>query len=311
MLGSRALRQIGQRVSVSYYIKPLTYEETCAYIYHRMSIASRGIQTHFTSSALKRIYKYSSGIPRMINIACDKTLFTAHRLNQGHITGDIAQTALTGLAAGSDRRGLGLLIRYRALAVAVGCCLLLVLMLTLFYPWQADRPSVGLKTETQPVATGLTDNSNVTSPNAPEAQEPISKVGHPVVVEPSKVTEPEEGANSAAVNNLPVAEQGAERQEDPAPSLSVTAKPLKPVAKMTHSVQVGAFRRMPLARKLAGTLKQKGYPASILPVYDSQNRPWFTVRIGDYPSRDAAIQRANEFTSRENMASAVRPFERL
>ena len=80
---------------------------------------------------------------------------------------------------------------------------------------------------------------------------------------------------------------------------------------MTHSVQVGAFRRMYNARKLAATLKQKGYPASILPVYDSQNRAWFTVRIGDYPSKEAAVQRANEFTSRENMESAVRPFEKL
>ena len=118
MLGSRALRQIGQRVSVSYYITALTYEETCAYIHHRMSIASRGTQTHFASSALKRIYNFSGGIPRLINIACDKALFTAHRLNQGHITGDIIRTALLGIAAGTDRRRPGFLSKRRALAAA-------------------------------------------------------------------------------------------------------------------------------------------------------------------------------------------------
>ena len=60
-----------------------------------------------------------------------------------------------------------------------------------------------------------------------------------------------------------------------------------------------------------GTLKEKGYPAGILPVTDSKARAWYTVRIADYPSRDAARQNAEAFTSREKMECAVRPFEKL
>ena len=311
MLGSRALRQIGQRVSVSYYIKPLTYEETCAYIYHRMSIASRGAQTHFASSALKRIYKFSGGIPRTINIACDKALFTAHRLNHSHITGEIAQTALMGLAPGPDLRKSGFLNKRRALAVAGGCCLLLILSLAVFYPWQTDRPAIGLKTEKQPAAARQADKPNVTPPPEAQAQAPVAKVAPWVVAASAKTTGSDEAAIPEAVDGLPQAPRAAENPAEPAHSDPVPDKPPEPVVKMTHSVQVGAFRRMHTARKLAATLKQKGYSADILPVYDSHNRTWFTVRIGNYPTREAAVQRADEFTSREKMASAVRPFEKL
>ena len=311
MLGSRALRQIGQRVSVSYYIKPLTYEETCAYIYHRMSIASLGNQTHFASAALKRIYKFSGGVPRWVNIACDKTLFTAHRLNHSHITGDIAQTALMGLAQGADQSGFGFLKKNKTFAAAGACCLLLIIMLVAFFPWQTDRPAVGLKTETQLVDTGPAEKSNLTQPPSPRAPEPVVKVDSTVAEESSDTLEPDKAASSPVADAMPEVPEAAEKPADTAPSHLILDKPSEPDIKMTHSVQVGAFRRMYTARKLAGTLKQKGYPASILLVYDSQNTAWFTVRIGDYPSKEAAVQHANEFTSSENMESAVRPFEKL
>jgi cell division septation protein DedD len=80
---------------------------------------------------------------------------------------------------------------------------------------------------------------------------------------------------------------------------------------MSYSVQVGAFISRNLAQKLVGTLRQKGYPAIIFEITDPKTRTWHTVRIGDFPSREAAIQKADEFTSREKMESAVRPFEKL
>ena len=59
MLDSHKLRQIGQRVSVSYNINPLTYDETCAYIYHRISIASQGNPVRFNTPAFRRIYRFT------------------------------------------------------------------------------------------------------------------------------------------------------------------------------------------------------------------------------------------------------------
>jgi len=297
MLASHSLRQIGQRVSVSYHIDPLTHEETCAYIYHRMSIASRGAPTHFESAALKRIYKFSDGIPRMINIACDESLVTAHRLHDRHITSEIAKTAISSLAGGShyrrsDSRRLALRNFRRAAIFTAGCCLLLLLAVVAFFPRKADRTAVALKTETKPPVISQPEQPKVTSEPAPVAK-PVQKASQSSVSELSKIKE--STIKSASLN----------------PSVPVVEMPSEPPVKMTHSVQVGAFRRRVQAQRLVGLLKQKNYPAGILPVSDSKARIWYTVRIGDFSTKEAAVQNAHEYTSREKMESAVRPFEKL
>jgi cell division septation protein DedD len=76
---------------------------------------------------------------------------------------------------------------------------------------------------------------------------------------------------------------------------------------MTHSVQVGAYLVPENARKQVERLGAKGYPARIFEVKDSQGRSWSTVRIGDYPSSEAARLQADEFTRREQAPSVVRP----
>jgi general secretion pathway protein A len=291
-LGSHALRQIGQRVSVSYHIDPLTYEETCAYIYHRMSIAALGALTHFEASALKRIYKFSSGIPRMINIACDKSLFAAHRINHSHITGEIAKTAILDLTRKSGWRWFGLLNKRRTALVAGGCCLLIILMMVAFSLWQAEGPVVARKAEVKTAATRIPEKPKIIAP-------------------PVKTPKPVVKVNRAVVPEFPKTEAPAVKPAVIAAHRSVPEKPPERVGKMTHSVQIGAFRSRNLAKNLVGTLKQKGYPAVIFTVTDSRRRTWFTVRIGDYPSREAAALHANEFSSREKMASAVRSFEKL
>jgi general secretion pathway protein A len=292
MLGSHALRQIGQRVSVSYYINPLTYEETCAYIYHRMSIASLGTQTHFEASALKRIYKFSGGIPRMINIACDKSLFTAHRLKHSHISGEIAKTSIIDLAGRSGWRWLGLLNRRRTVLAGVGCCLLLLLMIVVLFPRQADRQAAALNTVVKPAVT----------------KQPVKPKANPL---PDKTTKPAEKANRASVPEVLEAKGPAVKAAVMPAASPVSESYSQPPVKMTHSIQVGAFNTREQAEKLVGILKKKGYPAGILPVTDSKARTWYTVRIGDYPSRDIARQHAEAFSSREKMESAVRPFEKL
>jgi general secretion pathway protein A len=297
MLASQALRQLGQRVSVSYHINPLTYEETCAYIYHRMSVASRGAQTHFESAALKRIYKFSDGIPRMINIACDQSLATAHRLHHRHISGEITKTAILSLAGTqryqkSDSRRFALRYPRRAMMFAAVCCLLLLLAVVAFFPRQAERREVALKPAAEQALTVQPERTQATRQPAP-VQRPVQKENTPSVLEFSETEEP------------------AVESDRPAFSSPVKDVPSEPSVKMTHSVQVGAFRSRVQARKLVGILKRKNYPAGIISVIDPKNRIWFTVRIGDFPSRAAALRQADEFTAREKMESAVRPFEKL
>lgn len=67
------LRQLAQRVTARYHLTPLNRLETAEYIRHRLAVA--GVDRPlFTPGAVKRIYKLSGGIPRVINILCDRSL---------------------------------------------------------------------------------------------------------------------------------------------------------------------------------------------------------------------------------------------
>jgi len=94
ILDSYELRQLRQRITLSWYLTPLSRKETKEYIRHRVSIASKKTEDKFTQSAYDLIYKYSGGIPRLINIACDRALLTAFGDNRRKVTGSIAGSAI-------------------------------------------------------------------------------------------------------------------------------------------------------------------------------------------------------------------------
>jgi general secretion pathway protein A len=99
MLDSYELRQLGQRISLSCHLLPLTYKETRDYINHRIHIASQNPDVSFTRGAFREIYKYSKGIPRLINIVCDRALLCAFGLNRKRITRAIVRSAIKELTS--------------------------------------------------------------------------------------------------------------------------------------------------------------------------------------------------------------------
>lgn len=103
LLDSRELRQLAQRITLSCHLTPLSIRETREYIHHRIRIASQKSGINFTNSAVSAIYTYASGIPRLINIACDRALLVAFGLNQHKITGSIAKAAIRELSGRADR----------------------------------------------------------------------------------------------------------------------------------------------------------------------------------------------------------------
>ncbi|MBL7072426.1 MAG: AAA family ATPase [Candidatus Omnitrophica bacterium] len=73
-LSSPKLLQLRQRISVRFHVNALEKNEIEKYIHHRLLIAGDDLKIGFTPEAIDEIYRYSKGIPRMINIACDKIL---------------------------------------------------------------------------------------------------------------------------------------------------------------------------------------------------------------------------------------------
>ncbi|MEK7678048.1 MAG: AAA family ATPase [Verrucomicrobiota bacterium] len=68
------LRQLRQRITVRYHLRPLRLAEVGQYVQHRLEISGAKGAPYFSGGALWRIYRYSQGIPRLVNAVCDKCL---------------------------------------------------------------------------------------------------------------------------------------------------------------------------------------------------------------------------------------------
>jgi general secretion pathway protein A len=70
------LRQLAQRITGRYHLSPLSKEESAGYVKHRMRVAGATAEA-FTPTALREVHRLSHGIPRVINVICDRALLGA------------------------------------------------------------------------------------------------------------------------------------------------------------------------------------------------------------------------------------------
>jgi general secretion pathway protein A len=86
-LNDPSLRQLRQRIAVRCHLKPLSALEISQYIGHRLRVAgANGAGPVFEPAAIDEIYAYSEGIPRVINLVCDKALLMGYAREQKTIT---------------------------------------------------------------------------------------------------------------------------------------------------------------------------------------------------------------------------------
>ncbi|VUD56771.1 hypothetical protein TDB9533_02390 [Thalassocella blandensis] len=94
LLAQPRLRQLSQRITARFHLTPLTLEETYQYISHRLSVAGMSKdKTPFSPKIIKQIHRYTGGIPRMINILCERALTGAYGHNKFQVDSEIFQLA--------------------------------------------------------------------------------------------------------------------------------------------------------------------------------------------------------------------------
>jgi general secretion pathway protein A len=79
------LRQLAQRITGRYHLDPLSRAETAAYVSHRLKVAGSASGDVFSASALREVHRLSNGIPRIINVICDRALLGAFTQEQRRI----------------------------------------------------------------------------------------------------------------------------------------------------------------------------------------------------------------------------------
>ncbi len=171
-LSDYSLRQLSQRIAVRYQLRPLNREETRAYILHRLKIAGRPDGNVFSPAAISEVYRASGGVPRKVNLVCDRALLTAFTEERSVVTPRDVRQAIRELAGMGEGEKRASLPRWVMPVIAV---LVLVLIAGLYrsrlLEIATDKPVVA---ET-PVP--------VPAPNAAPAQAPapVKESLHPLI----------------------------------------------------------------------------------------------------------------------------------
>jgi general secretion pathway protein A len=79
------LRQLAQRITGRYHLDPLSRAETAAYVNHRLKVAGSASGDIFSPAALREVHRLTNGIPRIINVICDRALLGAFTQEQHRI----------------------------------------------------------------------------------------------------------------------------------------------------------------------------------------------------------------------------------
>jgi general secretion pathway protein A len=196
LLSRENMRQLAQRITARYHLEPISGEEADAYIRHRLQIcgSSRNL---FSRRAVERIHSLSGGIPRLINVLCDRSLLGTYVEGKDMVDQKIVSKAsrevLAESAGDSGRRRAWLPLLAGGLVV-----LLLALAAFVYQPWQTlQQPVAGGGVSDRPPSAAVDIPEPVPSVASPEPAEAPAADFAPDAV--TAVAEEEAVAGTAAV----------------------------------------------------------------------------------------------------------------
>jgi type II secretory pathway predicted ATPase ExeA len=168
MLARPELRQLSQRVTARYQLKPLTLDETAGYIRHRLQVAGlHANQELFPPKVVQHIQRESQGIPRLINVLCDRILLGTYGQNKSRVDMAMARQA-TQEVKGEDEQPAASAARWAWPAAAAVLALTAVGALLWWQGQQADIATLAGEVDPPPQATS-------TAPDREMVAEPISQ----------------------------------------------------------------------------------------------------------------------------------------
>ncbi len=143
LLGRNDLRQLAQRITGRYHLEPLTREESAQYVEHRLRVAG-ALGEVIDNAAKKEVFRLSQGVPRLINVICDRALLGAYSQESRIITKRLVRRAAAEVAGELDRSP-----TMSRTAMALGLVGLAVVIASI---WSVSRDSGSLGTIEDSVA---------------------------------------------------------------------------------------------------------------------------------------------------------------
>jgi general secretion pathway protein A len=105
LLAQPSLRQLDERISVRYHLDALSKDDLSDYVAHRLAVAGGSGHLSFAEDAFGKIFDFSRGNPRRINILCDRALLVAYAANQRVIDRKVVKLAVQDLKASDTKKG--------------------------------------------------------------------------------------------------------------------------------------------------------------------------------------------------------------
>jgi general secretion pathway protein A len=250
LLRTPELRQLDQRVSIRYELKPLTREETAAYIAHRLTIAGGGAVVSFAPKALDLVHKYSGGIPRLINLVCDRALLGGYAERTNRILPEMVRAAAGGLDLSLPHTSVLQWIRHHATGFAAGAAAMAALAIATAFGVIALQARMASGRSVEPTSQHA----------AIEMRQPVQGTSGPAAPKPID----------------------SESRPDHREATAVGTADSQPARRPAHqySILVGSFRYEPEAASLLGQLNALGYRARTSRIVTTGRGIWHQVFVG-------------------------------
>lgn len=174
LLAREDMRQLAQRVTARYHLEPISREETVAYIKHRLQICGSS-QAVFNKRAVVRIQRLSGGIPRLINVLCDRAMLGAYVEGKREVDAKVVKKAAAEvLAVDSDEKP-------RRSGLPVSLVILSILLITglaaWYQPWKRTDTAVMTAAGVEDKPASVTAANNTAVAGLQQAADVVAESG--------------------------------------------------------------------------------------------------------------------------------------
>ena len=285
------LKQLNQRISIRYEIYPLTYEEAKNYIAHRILVAGAASQVSFAKSALKEIFTYSKGYPRLINLVCDRALLAGYNAQIETVDRQHVREAIRSLL-GEENKTYFLKRFLKTQLPIVASFLFFIFGLSFFILSKVDPENVNLARipekifQQQPVSTTPATFKSIAAPE-------------PLAPEPERTETVQEASSTTAT--VPVKPESVPEEEKPQIIQPAPVAPLEKAQNISsindsgttvrqggnYRIQVYSLKSQKEANEHVKKLTSGGFDAFLKKAV-SAGQDWYIVYVGPFKDLKSA-----------------------
>jgi type II secretory pathway predicted ATPase ExeA len=282
LLKAPQMRQLDQRVSIRYQLRPLSRDEAAAYVSHRLTVAGGSAAVTFQPKALDMVHGRTQGIPRLINLVCDRSLLAAYSGRTNRVTADIVYQAAESLELVDERPSRFNWFRRRAsiFVMAAGATVTLGVAGSVVAPMVLRASAAS--TESQPTQTDVVSVAASSAPTGPDS----------VGAAADALNAPD--ASTSAVGGSISA--GSSMDKDDAPDAPNNIGERYSV--LTASFPVVDVNRPGSAARarqdaVIGQLQSLGYNVRLMDVNFGDRGEWRRVLVGEFATQADATSQAD------------------